>query len=149
MNGKRVYPDTSVIVALHWRRDSKHEDACDWKDREAEVLPLWTPWHRVEVFNSLRQLAQAGAMREDDARRIISRLTYDLSFYYTHEERDWRDVLRAANEISADAAWRVRIRMVDLMHMAYALELGVDEFVTSDERQAVVSKAVGLKTLLL
>jgi predicted nucleic acid-binding protein len=88
-------------------------------------------------------------MREADARRIISRLTYDLSFYYTHEERDWREVLRAANEISADAAWRLRIRTVDLMHVAYALELGVDQFVTGDERQAVVSQAVGLNTQLL
>jgi hypothetical protein len=88
MNAERIYADTSTIIALHWRRDAKHENACDWKDRHAEALPLWTPWHRVEVFNSLRQLAQAAAMRQDDARRIISRLTYDLSFYYTHEERD-------------------------------------------------------------
>lgn len=33
MNGKRIYADTSVLIALHWRQDSKHEDACDWKDR--------------------------------------------------------------------------------------------------------------------
>jgi len=149
MNGERVYPDTSVIIALHWARDTKHEDACIWKDHHAELLPLWTPWHRVEVFNSLRQLAQAGVMSEADARKIISRLTYDLSFYYTHEERDWRDLLQAANEISADIAWRVRIRIVDLMHVAYALELGVDAFVTADERQAVASRTAGLKTVLL
>jgi predicted nucleic acid-binding protein len=94
-------------------------------------------------------ILQIFGMSEADGRKIISRLKYDLSFYHTHEERDWRDLLRAAHEISADIAWRVRIRIVDLMHVAYALELGVDEFVTADERQAVASTAVGLKTVLL
>jgi hypothetical protein len=58
-------------------------------------------------------------------------------------------VLRAANEISADAGWRVRIRLADLMHVAYALELGVDQVVTCDQRQATVSQAVGLNTHVL
>lgn len=66
---------------------------------------MWSPWHRVEVCNSLRQFARGARpiLKESDARRIIHRLEADIrAGYFQHLERDWRDVLRTAYEISAE-----------------------------------------------
>ncbi len=145
----RIYLDTSVIIALSIRHDRGHAAAVEWKVEHAAELPVWTPFHRVEVFNGLRQLAQVGGLTQGEARAIMSRLTYDLGFYYTHLEPDWRDVMRTANEISAQVSGQMRIRTLDLLHVAHAREVSASEFVTADDRQAAVAEAAGLSTTLL
>ena len=144
----RIYCDTSVLISLH-TRDAHHDAAVAWKTRHADTLPVWTPFHRVEIFNGLRQLAFTGNISQAACRMIVSRLTYDLGFYYTHLEPDWRDVMRTANEISAEVSGRMRIRTLDLLHVAHAREVSASTFVTADNRQAAVAEAVGLPTTLL
>lgn len=81
----------------------------------------------MEVCGSLRQFARVARpiLKESDARRIIHRLEADIGAgYFQHLERDWRDVLRAAYEISAKHGFNQSCRSADLLHVAYAKESG-------------------------
>jgi hypothetical protein len=67
-----IYPDTSFLVALRFFDDTHHASATDYFAAQAEETFLWSPWHRVEVSNALRQFARGDqpVLRETEARRI-------------------------------------------------------------------------------
>ena len=142
-----IYPDTSFYVALRFARDAHHLAATRYIEKRTDDVFLWSPWHRVEVANTFRQmtLGTRPLLPEADARRIINRVERDIRLgYFLHMEADWRDVLRSAYELSVDHACRIRARTADLLHLAYARELGADLFVTFDSDQLAFAEAAGL-----
>ncbi|CAN5739441.1 hypothetical protein BH20VER1_BH20VER1_06380 [soil metagenome] len=46
-----IYADTSSWFAYKRREDPHHVAAVELFDQEHQAEILWTPWHRVEVFN--------------------------------------------------------------------------------------------------
>jgi predicted nucleic acid-binding protein len=142
-----IYPDTSFFIALRFGNDLHHYPATNYLARMDKSVFLWSPWHRLEVGNTFRQLCAGDAplLNEAEARRIIRRLETDVRLgYFLHMEADWRDVLRTANEISAAHAFDRPCRAADLCHVAYAHELAADLFVTFDLDQAGLAEATGL-----
>jgi hypothetical protein len=145
-----IYADTSFLVASRYRRDTFHRQALDFFGEHEEDAWLWSPWHRVEVLHALRQYAQhpepKRAIPVADAKALIHRIETDVRLgYLLHMEADWRDVLRTANELSAEHGFKLVFRGGDLLHVAYALELAAGLFVTFDERQAAIAEAAGLE----
>src|SRR5260370_28353238 len=103
----------------------------------ATQIWLWSPWHRVEVFNTIRQLARHPDVKRRlklaEAKALIHEIGEDVRVgYWTHMEADWRDVLRTSNEISIEHASHLPIRSADLLHVAYASELSAQLFVSFD-----------------
>ena len=142
-----IYPDTSVLVALRFFDDTHHESATGYYEDRGEDIFLWSPWHRVEVSNTIRQFARGDrpVLRETEARRIIHRLETDVRLsYFLRMEADWRDVLRTAYEISAEHGFSIYCRSADLLHVAYAKELAADLFVSFDDEQVELANAAGL-----
>ncbi len=85
-------------------------------------------------------------MSQKEAQALIRRQESDVrAGYFTHLEADWRDVLRSANEIGIASAYSVPCRAPDLLHVAYAVELGTELFISFDEDQIELAKAAGLK----
>jgi predicted nucleic acid-binding protein len=149
-----IYADTSFLVATRVRRDTHHSAALDFYEIHQDETWLWSPWHRVEVFNAIRQLAQHPEtnrrLSEAEAKALIHRLETDVRLgYFTHLEADWRDVLRTANEISIASSFAIPCRAADLLHVAYAKELAATSFVSFDADQITLASASGLKTTLL
>jgi predicted nucleic acid-binding protein len=145
-----IYADTSFLVALRVRRDTHHSAALDFYEPRQEESWLWSPWHRVEVTNALRQLVQhpeaSRRLSATEARALIHRLETDVRLgYFTHLEADWRDVLRTANEISIASAYEIPCRAADLLHVAYAKELAAEHFISFDADQLALAAASGLK----
>jgi predicted nucleic acid-binding protein len=145
-----IYADSSFLVALRVQRDNFHEAALTYYEKEQDEVWLWSPWHRVEVFNIIRQLTKhpmAGRrLSRPEARGLIRRLESDVRLgYFTHMEADWRDVLRSANEISIGQAFDLPCRAPDLLHVAYANELASEVFVSFDDEQLALAEAAGLK----
>jgi predicted nucleic acid-binding protein len=144
-----VYPDTTFYVALRFFKDTHSEIAAQYHEHNQDDNFLWSPWHRVEVANTLRQFARGTEplLLEGDARRIIHRLESDVRLgYFLHMEADWRDVLRSAYEISAEHGYAYSCRSADLLHVAYAKELAADSFVSFDDDQIRLAAAAGLDT---
>jgi predicted nucleic acid-binding protein len=137
-------------VALRFFDDTHHPTATDFFAGHGEDVFLWSPWHRVEVSNTLRQFARGDqpVLPEADARRIIHRLEADVRVgYYQHIEADWREVLRTAWQISAAHGFSRTCRSADLLHVAYADVLQADLFVSFDEDQLELAQAAGLQAL--
>jgi predicted nucleic acid-binding protein len=146
----RWYADTSWWLAYKCSDDSSHRQAVALLDRHDDTRVLWTPWQRVEVLNGLRQLERNGAVQPGKAREFIRVLEQEVRLgYWPHVEFDWRDAVRTACEMSADFGLRVAIRGMDLFHVAIAIEVGADAFVTFDRDQRDVAKIAGLPVLPL
>jgi predicted nucleic acid-binding protein len=144
------YPDTTFFLALRFFDDTHHEAATEFYEARGDETFIWSPWHRVEVSNALRQFALGDqpVVSAGDARRIIHRLETDVRVgYFLHMEADWRDVLRTAYEISAEHAFFFHCRSADLLHVAYAKELAADSFVSFDDAQIELARAAGLQAI--
>jgi predicted nucleic acid-binding protein len=144
-----IYADTSFLVAVWYRHDHFHGQAARFYTERFEDTWLWSPWHRVEVFNTLRQLTlDPDGLVQSESRAIIHRLEADVRYdYLVHMEADWRDVLQTANEISIAHAFGLPCRSADLLHVAYAKELVAELFVSFDDDQVALAKAAGLKAV--
>jgi predicted nucleic acid-binding protein len=61
-----------------------------------------------------------------------------------HAPIDWVSVLRAAEVIAEAHNLAIGCRSADLFHVAAAMVAKADEFLTFDERQKKLARAVGL-----
>ena len=102
----------------------------------------FTPWHRLEVRNAIRC-----AVNTDKAKASIQLLEQDLrdEAILLHQAIDWIDCLRRAEELSKSHNPELGVSSSDLFHIACALDLGLTEFFSFDQRQSELAKAVGLK----
>jgi predicted nucleic acid-binding protein len=147
-----IYADSSFFVALRVRRDTFNGPALDYYETRQEEVWLWSPWQRVEVFNTLRQLVRHPEAKRRltlaEARAATHRLETDVRLgYFSHMEADWRDVLRTANEISIAHGFDLACRAPDLLHVAYAKELTAEAFVSFDDDQLALADAAGFKAV--
>jgi predicted nucleic acid-binding protein len=145
-----VYGDTSWWIACKITDDANHRMAVRVFDLFPEVRIIWTPWQRVEVFNSLRQLERASIIIPSKAREVIRLLEQEVRLgYWPHAEFNWQDAVRTACELSAEHGLFVPIRGMDLFHVAIAIEIGADALLTFDHEQQDLAKAAGLLVLRL
>lgn len=147
-----IYADASFFVALKTQRDTFHPQAVRLYDRLQDDAWIWSPWHRIEVFNSIRQLVLHPDSRRRlqlaEAKMAIHLLEEDVRVgYFAHKEADWRNVLRTANEISSAHGFTLPVRSADLLHVAYAVELSAQTFVSFDADQFALAQIAGLKTI--
>ena len=61
-----------------------------------------------------------------------------------HQAIDWTDVLRAAEKLGANHNETIGCRSADLFHIAAAVQLGCEQFLTFDIKQTTMAKAAGL-----
>lgn len=145
-----VYGDTSWWIAYKSTKDANHSAAIQLFDVWPDAKVVWTPWHRVEVFNSFRQLERAGMVLPGKAREFIRLLEQEIRRgYWPHREFDWRDAVRTASELSAEHGLSISIQAMDLFHAAIAIELGADALLTFDREQQALAVAAGLRVLRL
>ncbi len=139
-----AYPDSSFLVSLH-RADALHDAALAFMGKAALSL-AFTPLHRVEVRNALRNAPASGAMTATDCRLAFRQIDDDLrDGLLVHIPVDWTDVFRRADELSEKHAATDGQRTIDLLHVALALECGAKTFLSFDVRQRKLTKAAGLK----
>ncbi len=146
----RIYADTSWWLAYKCRRDLHHAAAVTLFDRKPDATVLWTPWHRVEVFNTFRQAEKSGLLAKGESRQIIRLLEQEVRLgYWPHVEFDWTDAVRTACELGAEHSLKMTVRGMDLFHVAVASELGADAFLSFDEDQNRLATASGFPLVKL
>jgi predicted nucleic acid-binding protein len=146
----KCYADTSWWMAFKCEADPLHGHATRLFDRHEEAYVVWTPWQRVEVFNTYRQMERQGLVLKGESARGIRLLEKEIRLgYWPHQEFDWEDAVRQACELSAAAGLRQTVRGMDLFHIAVALEIGADVFMTFDQDQADLARVAGLELVKL
>lgn len=146
----RLYADTSWWLAYKCRRDLHHAAAIALFDREPGARIVWTPWQRVEVFNSFRQTERAGLIAQGESRQLIRLLEQEVRLgYWPHAELAWTDVVQTACELAAEHSLKMVIRGMDLFHVAVALEVAADGFLSFDDEQNALAETAGLELIRL
>jgi predicted nucleic acid-binding protein len=145
-----VYADTSWWIAYKSRRDVNHEVAVEVLDRYPDMRCIWTPWHRVELFNAFRQAERINALDSGESKFHIRMLEQEVQLgYWPHVEFSWINAVRTACELSAEFGLRVPTRGMDLFHVAIAIEVGSDALLTFDGDQKSFAEAAGVRVLSL
>ena len=139
-----AYADSSFLVSLLCQ-DHKSGEALACMARAKESL-LFTPLHRIETRNALRNIAARGLISKQEQHAAFLQIEEDLrEGMLLHAAVNWTNVFRLADELSAKHAAADGQRTIDLLHVAIALECGAKTSFSFDNRQRRLAKAAGLK----
>ena len=154
----RVYADSSVILRLVTGESGAQQAGAEYRRLRRPSL-CYLPLHILEVENGIRQRAfherrvlpagrRAGITHERDA--ALARLAGWVKRGGLREMvLDMDRAMDRARRLSAAHAETVGARAIDLLHVACALLLESEIFLTSDQCQAALAKAEGLQVILL
>jgi predicted nucleic acid-binding protein len=154
----RAYADSSFILRLVTGESGAVEAAAEYR-RLGRPSMFYLPLHTLEVENGIRQRAfherqvlpsnqRATINRESKA--TLARLAGFVKRSALKEiVLDMDLAMDRARQLSASHTERQGARAIDLLHVACALLLESEIFLTSDQRQARLAKSEGLETSLV
>lgn len=154
----RAYADSSFILRLVTGELDSPQVIAEYRRLHTPRL-FFLPLHALEVRNAIRQrafhqrrAAAAGERnqiaRERDA--ALSRLERLLARHALLEvDLDLAATIQRAVELSTTHTERIGARAIDLLHVASALTLESEQFLTTDSRQAQLAKAGGMKVVMV
>ena len=141
---QEAYPDSSFLFSIV-AKDSHTPEVSRYMVRAATPL-LFTPLHRTEVRNALRNATGRKEITEDEGRIAFGLIEDDLrEQLFIHTPVEWTNVFRMADELSEKHASQDEQRTIDLLHVAIALECGAKTFLSFDRRQRRLAEAAGLR----
>jgi predicted nucleic acid-binding protein len=150
----RIYADTSFLVKLLSEEPGSAEAVAEYRRLQRPRL-FFLPLHALEVENAIRHRAfherrirpaaeRAGIIRERDA--ALARVSQHVKRGALEEiALDMDLAFSRACRLSSTYTDRFGARAIDLLHVACALLLESEVFLTSDQRQAALAKAEGLQ----
>lgn len=154
----RVYADSRLILRSVTGEMGAQRVAAEYR-RLGQPSLYYLPLHASEVENGIRQRAfherrvlpsgqRARIARERDA--ALARLAGWVKRGALKEMVIDMDLATdRARQLSATQSERVGARAIDLLHVACALSLEIEVFLTSDQRQATLAKTEGLQVTLV
>ena len=143
-----IYCDTTFFIGLYVAIDTHSTAALtEWKRLDCPPL-VFTPLHRLEVRNAIRQFEFAGDLKSAKVKEVLRCLEDDLvDGTLLHQSFDWTGALRHAERIGEAHTRHTGVRAMDLFHVAAALALDAELFLTFDDWQFTTAKAAGLKAV--
>jgi len=150
----RVYADTSFLVRLVTEEPGTDAAMADYH-RLGRPAMFYLPLHSLEVANAVRQRAfrlrhsapvsgRAAIKRETEA-ALDMLLKFIARRVFIESSVDMDKAIELARSLSAKHTERIGCRGFDLLHVALALELECEAFLTSDRIQAALARAEGLE----
>ena len=140
------YADPSALLKLYLNEPESRAMTA-WRAKNAGPLPVT---HHGRVVNGIALAAHRRFISEAALAAALSALDDDFETgRYRQTDLLWRSALRRAGELSRQHTPALGTRSLDVLHVASALELGLRRFVTFDDRQQKLARAVGLKVVVL
>ena len=138
------YADTGFLCSLY-APDAHTDRAITAMKRQS--MPLAITWlHQLEFRNALRlrvfRREVAPKQRDSSLNLLLSDLADGI---LTHVLPPLQEVMTEAERLSASHSERLGTRSLDILHVAAALVLGCEAFLTFDTRQAKLARAAGMK----
>ena len=139
-----LYVDTSVIVKLYIRETHSKEAAAFLKTNN-EAIPL-TRFHDLEFSNALRLKGFRGELTAEEVETILSRFgVHETKGVYFRPSIEWSQTLDQAVGLANRHTQSMGARSLDILHVASAIVIGADRFLTLDGRQVELAGLAGLK----
>jgi predicted nucleic acid-binding protein len=138
-----AYADTSFLVSLYG------QDANSGPAQElaaASAVPFaFTPLLRHEARNAVRLALFRQEITGDECRAVIAAIDADVrAGVLMAIPCAWEEVYARGEAFSAAHTNELGTRASDLLHVASAVVLGVELFLTFDLRQKALAEKVGL-----
>ena len=138
-----AYFDTAIILKLYVQ-EATSPDAVRLVS-ECETPYALTPWQEIEARTALRLKAFRKEITTTEMEASLKAFDEDiLAGRWKTPEYKEATVWRFARDLSDRHAATIGCRTLDLLHVAVALSLGIETFLTFDERQRAVAKLEGL-----
>ncbi len=137
------YVDTSVIVKLYIKEDLSFE-VSRWIRANNEALPL-TTFHELEFKNALYLKQFRAEITDDQIRMILFNFDdHHKRGVYFRPPLNWTDTMTLAVDLARTHTQKTGARSLDILHVASALAIKADRFLTLDQRQATLAASAGL-----
>jgi len=145
-----IFADTSVICGLlHEQDNSREADALFAGAGRAVTISTLVSFEfkqsaRLQTFRFDHDRTQGWAERETG--RMLAQFDANVNAgVFVLAEVDWADAHSIAERLSAAHTRREGYRTLDVLHVATALQVKAERFLTLDGEQAALARAVGLK----
>jgi predicted nucleic acid-binding protein len=136
--------DTSVIVKLYFKEEYSR-DTSNWLRKNNEAIPL-TSFHELELINAIHLKQFRTEITSDETRQIISRFEeHEISGIYYRPQLAWSAIFIHAIDLSKKHTANIGSRSLDILHVASALSINAERFLTLDDRQTRLAALAGLK----
>ena len=139
-----MYADTSFLASLYLN-DANTSRAVDTAQGAAAPYGL-TPFTRLELANAVRLATFRKMITPAQEREVFRDIEKDRGAGFLADTPvAWSEILDQAETLSAKHTAKTGIRTLDLLHVAAAIVLGAESFLTFDDRQRTLAKRAGLK----
>lgn len=140
------YADTGFICSLY-APDANTERAIKQMDKQRK--PICFSWlNQVEFRNALRLRVFRKEISSSERDRSLNLLLADLSAgVFENVELAQSNVLIETERLSARHSEKLGTRSLDILHVAMAVVLGCERFLSFDSRQVKLARAAGLKVV--
>lgn len=140
------YVDPSALRAMYVH-DARSAPFAAWRRRLAGPIVITRHGH-AELENSIELAVFHARLVRDRADIALAAVAADVAQgSLAVVDVFWRRALDLTRELSREHTARLGVRTLDAMHVASALTLKRRVFVTYDERQAALARAVKLRVL--
>lgn len=138
-----AYFDSGVLIKAYIREPNSPEAIALIRQETAVSL---THFHEIEIRTALRLKRGRGEITEAHLKGALSDLKTDVEAgRFERPACDFSEVFRKAEELSGKHAAATLARTLDILHVATAVVIGANKFVTFDSRQAALATLAGLK----
>jgi predicted nucleic acid-binding protein len=139
-----LYTDTSLIVKLYIKEKHSFE-VSNWLKENNEAIPL-TRFHELEFTNAIFLKQFRKEITDNQIRLILDKFNeHRARGVYYHPQINWTETLHIAIDLARGQTANTGSRSLDILHVASALAVKANRFLTLDERQSELASAVGLK----
>ncbi len=143
----RVYVDPSALLKLYLR-EAESRAVAAWRSRVGDPLIVTHHGH-VELVNAVGLAVNRKMISETAGKAALGALDQDFQDgRYALADMLWRATLKRAAELSRAHTQETGCRTLDIIHVASAVELGMKDFVTFDERQQRLARHCGLRLVV-
>jgi len=138
----KTYVDSSALVPIYVPEE--FSGRARRAVRAAGQVPF-TPLHAIEVRNAVHLLCGRRVISAAELRAVLELLEEDLAAHrLARLPVDLPRVFTRAEELIRAHSARLLCRSLDVLHVACALQLACERFVTADDRQLALAQAAGL-----
>jgi predicted nucleic acid-binding protein len=144
----KIYFDTGLLLKLYsFEPNSAQAIALI----QSHGLPIiLTGLQQTELRNALHRKRARGEITLAQLKKALKDLQRDLDAgVFQIPQIEWSEIWTKADRLTAKYAGTTACRSLDVLHVAVALQLGVKIFGTTDQRQLLLARKAGLKTVTL
>jgi predicted nucleic acid-binding protein len=119
-------------------------EASNWLKRNNQAIPL-TRFHELEFTNAIQLKQFRSEITGDETLVITTRFReHENKGIFYRPQLDWSELFNYAVDLSKKHTAMIGARSLDILHIASALSIKAEKFLTVDGRQTEVAKLAGL-----